>query len=143
MKPVRRISEGLARQTTRRGLFGRGADIAFGALLGAAAGTLFRPGSAGASGEDCNPLNPTDPNNRCTVCGPPGPMCYCEHCTPAGVCAKPCTIVTTWYASGCWVASGVTCCDCACPPESQGFAICGCSTDFHARPQNCPKWSPS
>ena len=29
---IRRLTEGLARRTTRRGLFGRGAEVAFGAL---------------------------------------------------------------------------------------------------------------
>ena len=47
---LRHAAEGLARKTTRRGLFGRGADVAFGALIGAAAGAATRPGLAGAVG---------------------------------------------------------------------------------------------
>jgi hypothetical protein len=40
MRPTfRTLTENLARNTTRRGLFGRGAGIATGALIGAAAGT--------------------------------------------------------------------------------------------------------
>jgi len=143
MDSVRRLSEGLARKTTRRGLFGRGADIAFGALIGAATGTLTRRGRAGAAGEDCNPMAPFS-TPRCTACAPPGPMCYCEHCTEAAVCAKPCVINTTWYASGCWVTGtggSITCCDCTCPPGPDNFSVCGCATDFHSDPQNCPKWT--
>ena len=44
MELVRRVSEGLARKTSRRGLFGRGAEVASGALFGTAASTLTRPG---------------------------------------------------------------------------------------------------
>ena len=46
MQLLQRFSEGLARKTSRRGLFGRGAEVTTGALLGVAAGTLTRPGSA-------------------------------------------------------------------------------------------------
>ncbi len=142
MDIMRRFSEGLARRTTRRGLFGRSADIAFGAALGAAAGTLTRGNKAEASGEDCNPLSPHS-TPRCTSCAPPGPMCYCEHCTEAAVCAKPCVINTTWYASGCWTtgSGSINCCDCTCPPGPDNFSLCGCATDFHSDPQNCPKWT--
>src|SRR3972149_7351706 len=61
MEFVRRVSEGLARRTSRRGLFGHGAEVATGALLGAAAGTLTRPNAVGAGGG--------------TVCAFPGPAC--------------------------------------------------------------------
>ena len=117
----RSITEGLARRTTRRGLFGRGAQAATGALLGVAAGTLTRPGPVSAGGG--------------TVCIFPGPPCPCDGCTGTGSCAKPCTFVTTWYASGCWVTGGVTCCDCQCN-GFQGINQCGCSTDYHL--DNCP-----
>ena len=120
----RRVSEGVARKTTRRGFFGRGADVAFGALAGAAAGTLTRAGgaSAGFGG---------------TVCAFPGPPCECDKCLTNGVCAKPCVILTTYYASGCWVSGAVTCCDCDCN-GFQGIQVCGCGTDFHNNPANCP-----
>ncbi len=123
MKGVfRSITETLARKTSRRGLFGQGATIATGALLGVAAGRLTRPEGAVAGG--------------LTVCAPPGPFCFCHHCLESGVCAKPCVINSTWYASGCWVTAGVTCCDCTCPPLPEGRGICGCTTDYHHN--NCP-----
>ncbi len=119
----RRISEGLARRTTRRGLIGRGAEVTTGALLGAAAGTLSGAGrvSAGIG----------------TICVFPGPACPCETCRSSGVCGKPCVINSFFYASGCWVAAGVTCCDCDCQ-GLQGFNSCGCGSDFHNEPGNCP-----
>ncbi len=127
MALLRRLSEGLARKTSRRGFFGRGADIAFGALIGAAAGVATRPGSAGAG--------------RNTVCAFPGPPCDCDHCLENATCAKPCVINTTWYAAGCWVTGGVTCCDCTCAtPGSRGW--CGCGTDYHNDPANCPGAGP-
>ncbi len=122
-EPLRDIAEGLARRTTRRGLFGRGSDMLFGALAGVAAGSLTGANSVTAGG-------------RATVCAPPGPFCLCEHCLDSGICAKPCVINTTWYASGCWVSSGVNCCDCTCPPAPEGRGVCGCTTDYHA--ENCP-----
>lgn len=119
---IRSITEKLARRTGRRGFFGRGAEIATGALLGVAAGSLGRPGGALAGGG--------------TVCAWPGGPCEpCEYCMDTGVCAKPCVINTTWYASGCWVTAGVTCCDCTCPPGSIRV-VCGCTTDWHHN--NCP-----
>jgi hypothetical protein len=42
--------------------------------------------------------------------------------------------VTIWYASGCWVTTGTTCCDCNCPPLDSSY--CGCGTDYHTA--NCP-----
>jgi len=120
----RRVSEDVARKTTRRGFFGRGADVAFGALAGVAAGSLTRAATAGAAGG--------------TVCSFPGPPCECDKCLENGVCAKPCVILTTFYASGCWVATGgVTCCDCDCL-EINGFGWCGCGSDYHNKPVNCP-----
>lgn len=119
----RSIAEGLARGTSRRGLFGRGAEVATGALLGAAAGTLTRPGPASAGFG--------------TVCVFPGPACPCDGCNTTGACAKPCIINTTYYASGCWVSGAVTCCDCDCN-GFQGIQVCGCGTDFHNNPANCP-----
>ncbi len=127
MEVFRRLTENLARTTTRRGLFGRGAEIATGALLGAAAGTLTRPAptEAGAG----------------TVCIFPGPPCPCGGCATSGVCAKPCIIMTYYYPSGCWVTSGVTCCDCDCnglagPPANNPGGlpaeVCGCGSDYHA-----------
>ncbi len=123
MSLFRKLSEGLARKTSRRGLFGRGADVAFGTLIGAAAGTALRanPVSAGAG----------------TVCAFPGPPCSCENCLDNGTCAKPCIINTTWYAGGCWVTGSVTCCDCTCD-DIAGRGWCGCGTDWHGNPVNCP-----
>ncbi len=123
MELIRRVSEGLARKTSRRGLFGRGAQVATGALLGVAAGTLTRPGpvSAGLG----------------TVCDFPITPCPCEACTAAGPCAKPCSLMIQYYASGCWVRLGETCCDCDCN-GFQGFQICGCGSDYHNNPQFCP-----
>jgi hypothetical protein len=121
MPVFRRASEGLARKTTRRGLFGRGADIAFGMLAGAA-GTLTRDVTEAGSG---------------TVCIFPGPPCNCDQCQDNGVCAKPCVILTTYYSSGCWVYLGVTCCDCNCPGIGFG-GDCGCGSDFHNDPTYCP-----
>lgn len=121
---VRSAAEGLARKTTRRGLFGRSADIAFGALIGAAAGTVTRTSGATAGGG--------------TVCAfPYGTPCPCDGCQSSGVCAKPCVINTTWYSSGCWVSGSVTCCDCDCETIG-GAAACGCGSDYHTNPSNCP-----
>ena len=138
MELIRRVTEGLARKTSRRGLFGRGAEIATGALLGVAAGTLTRAGSASAG------------HGVLTVCGFPGPGCPCGGCTSTGPCAKPCLMNTTWYASGCWVTGSVTCCDCDCQgmlndiQDNHGRAIgdpintCGCGSDYHNNPALCP-----
>ncbi len=110
MALLQRVSEALARTTTRRGLFGRGTDLAFGALAGAGIGT---------------------------ICAFPGPPCACDECsrndgTATGVCGKPCLILTLFYASGCWVTAGVTCCDCTCT------GACGCGSDYHNDPAFCP-----
>ena len=90
---------------------------------GAAAGTLTRAGGASAGGG--------------TVCAFPGPPCECDKCLTNGVCAKPCVILTTYYASGCWVSGAVTCCDCDCLGIN-GFHACGCGSDYHNNPANCP-----
>lgn len=122
---VRNVAEGVARTTTRRGFFGRGADLLFGALLGAAAGTAARSRGVSAT----HVVN--------TVCIFPGPPCPCDGCRTNGVCEKPCIIMTVYYASGCWVTGGVTCCDCDC----NGFGgrdVCGCGSDYHNDPHNCP-----
>ena len=132
MELVRRVSEGLARRTSRRGLFGRGAEVATGALLGAAVGTLTRPGSAAAE---------HIPGH--TACFFPGPPCPCDGCSSSGTCAKPCIIMTQYYASGCWVTFNdqlqrtVTCCDCDCN-GFQGIGVCGCGSDHHNDPTYCP-----
>ena len=128
-EPLRPIAEKLARTTTRRGLFGRAAELATGALLGVAAGTLTRPGSAIAT-------------DRTTHCVFPIQPCPCDGCTDMGPCAKPCIFNTTWYASGCWVItpagkSSITCCDCDCQ-GLEGVNTCGCGTDYHLDPNNCP-----
>lgn len=124
MPILRGVSETVARRTTRRGFFGRGADLLFGAFAGAAAGTAIE-GRSVLAGSD-------------TRCAFPGPPCFCEHCQENGVCAKPCIIYTAYYASGCWVASvnGATCCDCDC--EYAGSSVCGCGTDYHNNPAHCP-----
>ena len=130
MPILQRFSEGLARKTSRRGLFGRGAEVATGALLGVAAGTLTLANPVSALGS--------------TVCGFPGPPCPCETCNTTGMCAKPCIIVTQWYAGGCWVQAAkvsgdpvVTCCDCNCNgPGSTSW--CGCGSDYHNNPDFCP-----
>jgi len=124
MSFVRNFSERLARKTSRRGFFGRGAEVAFGALLGAAAGTANRPGSATAG--------------LGTVCIFPGPPCSCPTCLANGTCAKPCVISTIVYPSGCWIERGVTCCDCECQ-DIPGTGYCGCGSDWHNEPGNCPK----
>ena len=120
MNLFRKFSETLARKTTRRGFFGRGADVAFGTLIGAAAGVALRPDGASAG--------------IGSACAFPGPPCCRENCLDNGTCAKPCLINTTWYAGGCWVTASVTCCDCTCQdiPSSSGF--CGCGTDYHNVP---------
>ncbi len=112
---LRSAAEGLARKTSRRGLFGRGAEVATGLLIGAAAGTLARPQSASA---------------HQPYCAFPGPACPCLGCRSNGVCGKPCIIMTVYYASGCWVTSGVTCCDCDCN-GLDGIQVCGCSSNYH------------
>lgn len=123
---VRALAEGLARRTTRRGFFSRGADVAFGTLIGAAAGTLARPDGAAAGG-----------TTRCAFPGS-GP-CPCETCQANGVCAKPCIILTFWYTSGCWVTGGgtITCCDCDCQGYEE-IGWCGCGSDYHTNPDLCP-----
>ena len=128
MELIRHVSEGLARKTSRRGLFGRAAGIATGALMGAAAGTLSRTALAdGGPG---------------TVCKFPGLPCPCDGCRTNGVCAKPCGLMTQFYASGCWAISGFTCCDCDCNGLVPGFPTiqtCGCGSDYHNDPTRCPK----
>lgn len=130
MPMLRKLTEALARKTTRRKLFGRGADVAFGTLAGVAAGSLARSGPVSAV------------HNPDTVCDFPGPPCACDQCVRAGdmangVCAKPCVFLTTFYASGCWITSGVTCCDCDCQGNG-GFGWCGCGSDYHNDPAFCP-----
>jgi len=135
MELFRRVTEGLARKTTRRGFFGRGAEVALGTLAGAAAGTLAGTRGVGAGG---------------TACAFPGPACPCEGCQASGVCAKPCSMMTFWYAAGCWVTSTpggpVTCCDCDCNglvPGYPTFDVCGCGSDWHNNPALCPNGNAS
>jgi hypothetical protein len=125
MELLKRVSEGLARKTSRRGLLGRGAEVATGALIGAAAGAVTRPDRVGAR------------HIYNTVCAFPGPGCHCDGCAN-GVCQKPCIIMTVYYASGCWVVGNVTCCDCDCNGFG-GYQICGCGSDYHNDPHNCIK----
>jgi hypothetical protein len=122
---LQRFSEGLARRTDRRGLLGRNAEVAFGLLAGAAAGTLARPAATLAG---------------ITSCSFPGPPCPCAGCQSNGVCGKPCIIMTQFYASGCWVVSAgnITCCDCDCLGLLQNARVCGCGSDYHNDPSNCP-----
>jgi hypothetical protein len=117
---LQRLSEGLARRTSRRGLI----DTTFGVLAGAAAGAAVGSGGvdAGFGG---------------TVCAFPGVPCPCNRCMSTGVCAKPCVIVTLWYASGCWATGPTTCCDCLCAGET-ATTYCGCGSDYHNTPSNCP-----
>ncbi len=128
MSLLQRVSERLARKTSRRSFFGRGADVAFGALAGAAAGTLSQAGGVSAGGG--------------TVCIFPGPPCACDKCQTNGVCAKPCIILTTYYASGCWTTGPVTCCDCDCHGLDDIYGnptnACGCGSDYHNNTTNCP-----
>src|SRR4029077_2101967 len=108
-EPFRNVAENLARRTSRRGLFGRSAQLIFGVLAGTAAGAALRAGDVGAGGG--------------TACSfPYGQPCSCADCQSSGVCAKPCVILTTFYATGCWVTTPagqatVTCCDCDCPDQ--------------------------
>jgi hypothetical protein len=124
-----RATEALARKTSRRGFVRRSADVAFGALIGAASGTLGKAGGAIAAGP--------------TVCAFPGQPCPCEGCLHTGVCGKPCRIMTQFYAAGCWVSyddqaqRDVTCCDCDCN-GFQNVEICGCASDYHNDHRNCP-----
>ena len=123
MPAFRRLTEGLARKTSRRSFFDRGMGLAFGALAGAAAGAAARPSGTEAGFS--------------TVCSFPGPPCPCDNCQSSGVCAKPCVILTQYYSGGCWVNGTVTCCDCTCP----GIAFdgwCGCGSDYHNNPTYCP-----
>jgi hypothetical protein len=120
---LQRLSEGLARRTSRRGLM----ETTFGVLAGAAAGAAI-----GSDGADAGIFGGT-------VCAFPGPPCPCDRCMSTGVCAKPCVMVTVWYASGCWSdinpqVGPVTCCDCQCEAPS----YCGCGSDYHNAPVNCP-----
>ena len=121
MQLLQRLSVGLARKTSRRGLFGRGAEVATGALLGVAAGTLTQPRSVSAH----------------TGCGFPGPPCPCSACRATGSCGKPCVILTTFYASGCWVYLGETCCDCDCN-GFENIGWCGCGSGYHNEAVHCP-----
>ena len=123
------LSEGLARKTSRRNALGRGAELVFGALAGIAAGSVTRATLVGA-------------NDRPTYCAFPGPPCACDKCQSSGVCAKPCIILTAFYASGCWTTQSqakgtVTCCDCDCHGIG-GFGWCGCGSDYHNNPTYCP-----
>jgi hypothetical protein len=125
-QPVRVVAEEIARQTSRRGLLSRGASLLFGTLAGVAAGAAAR-GSDVLAGDE-------------TACAFPGPPCNCEHCQPNGLCGKPCIILTSFYASGCWVArrNGATCCDCTCEANTPNDYNCGCGTDYHNNPKYCP-----
>jgi hypothetical protein len=132
---LRNATEGLARKTTRRGFFGKSANMAFGALAGAAVGAGLRHAAANHAGN--------------TVCIFPGPPCPCGGCLSNGTCAKPCIIMTQYYASGCWVTGSITCCDCDCNGHlnlepahghspGQPAQTCGCGSDFHNNPSFCP-----
>ena len=123
MELLRRASEGLARKTSRRCFFGRGAELATGALIGVAAGSVAQANRASAG--------------LGTVCIFPGPPCPCDACGSGGTCAKPCIFSQCCYASGCWVTGSVTCCDCDCNGY-QGIHGCGCGSDYHNNPQFCP-----
>lgn len=125
MSLTRNVSEHVARNTSRRGLLGRGAELLFGAVAGAAAGTIARGGDMAIAGKD-------------TICEFPGPPCSCANCQSNGVCSKPCVILTTYYASGCWVSVGVTCCDCNCTDIPVFGGDCGCGSDYHNDPEHCP-----
>jgi hypothetical protein len=122
---LRHATEALARKTSRRGFFGRGAELAFGMLAGAAAGTALRSNAGAGVG---------------TVCAfPYGAPCPCDGCQSSGVCAKPCVVLTAWYVNGCWVEEdATTCCDCDCPDVSANNGWCGCGSDYHNNPANCP-----
>ena len=126
--PARAVAERIARRTSRRSFFGRSAEVFFGALAGTAAGlAVSGPGGVNAG--------------QGTVCSfPGGRPCNCDTCQPNGVCAKPCVILTTFYASGCWVDQGsVTCCDCNCPDQlDPPVGWCGCGSDYHNDPSFCP-----
>jgi hypothetical protein len=123
MPLLRTVSEALARKTSRRGLVSRSAGTLFGALAGVAAGAIARDASAGIG----------------TSCQFPGDPCPCDKCRSNGVCAKPCAILTQFYASGCWVAfeNGATCCDCDCLGRDE-IGWCGCGTDYHNNLIYCP-----
>ena len=108
-EPLRPLAEGLARVTSRRRWLERTAGALFALLAGGASAGLGRRALAGHG----------------TVCNPPGPLCDCQYCR-VGLCQKPCLFNTTWYASGCWVTAGVTCCDCTC---SAPQGICSCASD--------------
>jgi hypothetical protein len=128
--PLRTVSEAIARKTSRRSLFGRGAGVLFGMLAGTAAGVAVRGGAVAGGPTTCS--------------FPAGRPCSCDMCLQNGVCAKPCVILTTFYASGCWAESGgtITCCDCSCPDQPQvppsAAGWCGCGSDYHNNPEFCP-----
>ena len=124
--PVRAVTERIARRTSRRSFFGRGAGVLFGALAGSAAGVAIDRSGVGAL--------------QGTVCGfPAAQPCSCGNCQSNGVCAKPCVILTTFYATGCWAdRDGVTCCDCDCPDQPDTNGWCGCGTDYHNDQSFCP-----
>ena len=125
-EPFRNVAENLARRTSRRGLFGRSAQLVFGVLAGTAAGAALRGGAVSAGGG--------------TACEfPYGQPCSCADCQSTGVCAKPCVILTTFYATGCWVTGAVTCCDCDCPDQPATNGWCGCGSDYHNDPAFCPR----
>jgi len=126
MPLFQKVSEGFARKTSRRGLFGRGAEVLFGTLAGVAVGTAASSAGSAVAGQVF------------TSCSFPGPPCTCGNCRDNGVCAKPCVILTTYYATGCWTSlTGATCCDCHCPDI--GFDHnCGCGTDYQNDIRICP-----
>lgn len=123
--PFRSASETIARKTGRRGFLGKSAGVVFGALAGTAAGVGLTA-SRGSAGQG-------------TICAfPAGRPCTCGMCQTNGVCGKPCTILTTFYASGCWVETGITCCDCSCPDQlAAPVGWCGCGSDYHNNPEFC------
>jgi hypothetical protein len=127
--PLRPVAEEIARKTNRRGFFGRGAELLFGTLAGVAAGAATKGGGGVIAGGS-------------TVCAFPGPPCPCNKCRTNGLCAKPCVILTTYYASGCWVTAGITCCDCDCNGIDGGPQNCGCGSDYHNNPSFCTEHAP-
>jgi hypothetical protein len=144
MDSFRTLAETLARRTTRRNLFSRGAGVAASALLGVTAGGLAKVRTAVA-----------DHTVDHTACAFPGPPCPCAGCQASGVCAKPCAIMTVYYASGCWqgipyyhdtLGRYPLCCDCDCNGKVPGFPsieVCGCGDDHHNSPVNCPNGNAS
>ncbi|HMA36923.1 MAG TPA: hypothetical protein VKY74_20885 [Chloroflexia bacterium] len=142
---TRFASEELARTIDRRAFLKRAGSGAFLFLLTLASGRALTARAAGANavGPNVRPTPAPLPPNAPVVpnCAPPGPYCNLTGVNQPDGChgahcfqhlynsqVLQCQVYYTFYAGGCWTASGTggfwTCCDCSC---GGGITHCGCA----------------